>query len=142
LISGFSLIIIFRAYYCGIENKLLEDIVMNTKHKNWVNWHEYFPSDHADNYDFGSTPILEKFAFLLLKQAGLMKKIPISIEENRLFLAIPLALGISSNAIAIVKLAKDNFGNEIYLIARSLIERLITLYYLQSCDDHELDNYF
>lgn len=56
-------------------------------------------------------------------------------------MALPLALGISSNAIAIVKLAKENYGNEIYPIARSLIERLITLYYIQSCDELELNNY-
>lgn len=114
---------------------------MDTRKSNWVNWHEYMPNEEAENYDFGSTPIIEKFAFLLLNQAGLMKKKPISLEAKRLFLAIPLALGISSNAIAIVKLAKENYGNEIYPIARSLIERLITLYYLQSCDEPELDNY-
>jgi hypothetical protein len=113
----------------------------NKRKNNWVNWHEYMPNEEAENYDFGSTPIVEKFAFLLLNHAELMKKIPISLESKRLFLATPLALGISSNAIAIVKLAKESHGNEIYPIARSLIERLINLYYIQSCDEVELDNY-
>ena len=50
-------------------------------------------------------------------------------------------MGISSNAQAIVELAKKNFGNEVYPIARGLIERIITFFYIQFCDENELANY-
>jgi hypothetical protein len=114
---------------------------MQVGNKNWVNWHEFMPKEDADNFDFGSAAVVSKLAFLLGKQALIMEKIPISLEENRLDLARPLLLGISSNALAIIKLAKDNFGNEVYPIARSLLERIITFYYLQSCSEPELGNY-
>jgi hypothetical protein len=115
---------------------------MQADNKNWVNWHEFMPKEEADNFDFGSTAVVSKLAFLLVKQAGIMgMKIPISLGENRLDLARPLLCGISSNALAIVNLAKNSFGNEIYPIARSLIERIITFYYLQSCSESELENY-
>jgi hypothetical protein len=114
---------------------------MQINKENWVNWHEFMPKEDADNFDFGSAAVVYKLAFLLGKQALIMERIPISLGQNRLDLSRPLLLGISSNAQAIIKLAKDNFGNEVYPIARSLIERIITFYYLQSCDQSELDNY-
>jgi hypothetical protein len=107
----------------------------------WVNWHDYMPKEDADNFDFGSGAVVSKLAFLLGNQALIMGKLPIELSEHRLDLARPLLMGISSNAMAIVKLARENCGNEVYPIARSLLERIITFYYLQSCPEPELENY-
>jgi len=108
---------------------------------NWVNWHDYMPEKEANDYTFGSAATISKFAFLLAKQATIMEKLPVDLEGDRLSLARPLLMGISSNALAIVNLARNNFGNEIYPISRCLIERIITFYYLQYCDDEERINY-
>jgi hypothetical protein len=115
---------------------------MVSNSEDWVNWRDYMPENVANNYDFGSVPIVEKFAFLLGKQALLIdKEIPVSIDQNRLAIARPILMGISSNAIASIKLAQRSFGNEVYPILRSLIERIITFYYLQVCDENELKSY-
>ena len=109
--------------------------------KNWVDWHEYMSREKADNYEFASAPVVEKFAFLLGRQSGIMDKIPVSVESKRLSATRPLLMGIASNAIAAIKLALQNFGNEVYPILRSLVERVITFYYLQACIESEFQNY-
>lgn len=114
---------------------------MDTSKNHWINWHEFMPAHEADNRKFGSSAVVSKFGFLLGKQALLMNEIPFSLESKRLSLARSLLMGISSNALAIIQLAKHNFGNEVYPIARSLLERVITFYYLQFCDEQEIQNY-
>lgn len=114
---------------------------MKDKNRKCVDWNKYMPKEKADDYTFGSVAVVEKFAFLLGKQAMIMDKIPFSMESERLDATKPLLMGIASNTMAIIELAQQNFGNEIYPILRSLIERIITFYYLQSCDVSEFENY-
>ena len=114
---------------------------MNVKNPNWIDWREYMPEEKANTHEFGSVAVLEKFTFLLLNQAAFVDMVPVSTELRRVDLARPLLMGIRGNAHAAVKLAKENFGNEVYPLLRSLIERIVTFYYLQFCDESELNNY-
>ena len=114
---------------------------MSAENSKWIDWREYMPEDAANNYEFGSIPVLQKFAFLLLKQAALLERVPVSTESRRVDLARALLMGISGNAQAAVRLAKESFANEVYPILRSLVERIVTFYYLQSCDESELQDY-
>jgi hypothetical protein len=114
---------------------------MENERLGWIDWQEYLPEKEANDYRFGSSALVSKFAFLLAKQAFLMGEIPFDLGSHRLDVARPLLMGISSNANAVVKLAKENFGNEVYPIARCLIERIVTFYYLQYCNDADLKNY-
>ena len=115
--------------------------MMKESSENWVDWHDCMAKDEADDFEFGSPAVVSKFAFLLAKQAAIMDTIPVSLGSDRLDVAKPLLMGISSNALAIVNLARNNFGNEVYPITRCLIERLITFYYLQFCDKSEISDY-
>ena len=70
-----------------------------------------------------------------------MQDIHLASASERLSSSLPLLVGISSNALSIIQLAKENFGNEVYPISRCLIERIITFYYIQYCSDSEFQNY-
>lgn len=114
---------------------------MDEDSKNWFKWKDYFPPEEAANFELGSSTLVSKFSFLLTKQAFILESILPSLETPRLALTVPLLMGISSNAKVIITLAGKNFGNEIYAISRSLIERLITFYFLQCCSESEINDY-
>jgi hypothetical protein len=90
---------------------------------------------------FVSTQALEQLARLFERQTQILSKIPISTSVERIDLGIPLIQGVYSNAKAIILLARNNFGNEVYVVLRSLLERVITFFYLQACDKGELSKY-
>lgn len=110
-------------------------------HTNWVDWNEFMPPEKADDYTFGSFTVLEKFMFLLGKQALILKGITMPDDPKRIVAAYPLIIGMESNARAVIKLAQKGFVNETYPIFRSLFEKIVTFYYLQVCDDDEFKNY-
>jgi hypothetical protein len=54
---------------------------------------------------------------------------------------MPLVGGTASHAKACVALVATGVGNEVFVLYRSFLERLITFYYLQACDQEEYDRY-
>ena len=62
-------------------------------------------------------------------------------HDKRIVVVLPIYDGIVSNLESIRILIENQKCNEAYVIARSLIERVITFLYLQCCTDEEFDRY-
>lgn len=62
-------------------------------------------------------------------------------KNERIRSLYPVLHGIASNIHSITLLTDQNKSNDAYIIARSLVERVITFLYLQCCEDEEFDNY-
>jgi hypothetical protein len=99
------------------------------------------PPEIAAEWEFGTPGFIEKMSWLISKQAVMLQRLSSDGMKDRLSIGFPLLVGIASNAIAILRLARQNFGNEVYPLLRTLIERTLTFYYLQCCDEVELENY-
>jgi len=61
--------------------------------------------------------------------------------SERIRSSYPILHGIASNIHSIILLTAQNKSNDAYIIARALVERVITFLYLQCCDKDEFDNY-
>lgn len=61
--------------------------------------------------------------------------------DERTMATIPLKEGIASNIDAIRALTLSNHCNEMYVVSRSLLERVITYLYLHNCDEKEFKKY-
>lgn len=94
-----------------------------------------------ESFKFGSELLLAKISTLLKSQASLLDELPIECNSRRFNVARPLIMGIASNTKAVIELAQLGFGNEVYPILRSLLERIVTFYYLHVCSEEELQNY-
>ena len=84
---------------------------------------------------------VKQLSLYLIKQAELLDKTPLETGIDRLDRIRFLILSITSNARSIDLLARSSYGNEAFVIARCMLERIITFFYLQSCGDEEFSNY-
>src|SRR5690606_8134130 len=76
-----------------------------------------------------------------MKFSELLSDLPNSYSDKKLDNIIFLPWSISYNAKAIYFLGKNNFGNEVFILLRVLLEKIITFHYLQICDEDEYENY-
>ena len=102
-------------------------------------------SDTTEKSDLDNEEILATFGayILLLKD---IKKRNINIKElhkhdKRIVITLPIIDGIVSNLEVIGILIENYKTNEAFVIARSLIERIITFLYLQGCTNDEFEKY-
>jgi hypothetical protein len=114
---------------------------MSQENKEYIDWVSIMSSEDAVDFSYGSTALLDKLGILFANVAFLLDELPLDINNKKYLYARPLIVGISSNAKAVIKLARLGFWNELYPIMRSLLERIVTYYYLQYCSEEEFQNY-
>ncbi len=98
-------------------------------------------SDSSAEKKLGSIETVSYFANQLLEQTDLLSSLSIKDETDRIGNTFFLPWSIVESSKALHLLAKNNYGNEVYVLLRGLIEKIITFYYLQACSDQEFDNY-
>jgi hypothetical protein len=84
---------------------------------------------------------VEYLSSCFLKFAELLSNLPSSYTDKKLDDIIFLPWSIAHNSKAIYFLGKNNFGNEVFILLRALLEKIITFHYLQICDEDEYKNY-
>ena len=94
-----------------------------------------------ENFKFGSINVLKNLIIFVERQVDILEELPVNLPKKRIELALPLINGISSNVSALILLSKNNFGNEVCIVLRAVLEKIITFFYLQVCSDIEYDNY-
>ncbi len=114
---------------------------MTAESQEWIDWSKYLPEMEANDCKFRSVGVMKKLAFLLLKQSFVIMRIPSADVSSRFEISHPLLIGIAENAKGVVMLAREGCVNEMYMVLRSLVERIVTFYYLQFCDESERQDY-
>ena len=84
---------------------------------------------------------VEYLSTCFMNFAELLSNLPSSYSDKKLDGIIFLPWSIASNSKAIYFLGKNNFGNEVFILLRALLEKIITFHYLQICDEVEYENY-
>ena len=84
---------------------------------------------------------VEYLSTCFIKFSELLSDLPNSYSDKKLDDIIFLPRSLASHAKAIYFLGKNNFGNEVFILLRALLEKIITFHYLQICDEDEYENY-
>lgn len=94
---------------------------------------------------FGSDELTKIFSDFYIKQVGLLEQLYKDQDfyhaSGRLSEIYLLFFSLHSTGLSIAHLAKGKFLNESFILARSLIEKIINYLYLLYCDDEEYSNY-
>jgi len=114
---------------------------MSKESEEYLDWSTIMSDEDALDFSYGSSALLDKLGILFANVAFLLDKLPLDTNKKKYLYTRPLIVGISSNAKAVIKLARLGFWNELYPILRNLLERVITYYYLQFCSEEEFQNY-
>lgn len=90
---------------------------------------------------FGEDAFIERQYEIANRLGKLISNFPLCEEDERYNLATPLVMALGRDIAAINKLKGSGLGYQSLPLMRVVIERLITFYYLMSCDAEELKNY-
>ena len=107
----------------------------------YFEWEKFLPADIAADSEYGTKALVEKLSWLLSRQTVVLEELHSKMESRRLAVAGPLSMAICDSTKAAILLARNNYGNEIFPLLRSALERIITIYYLQCCHEEEFHDY-
>lgn len=91
--------------------------------------------------EYGFTDeLLEQMENFFINETFLLSSLK-ELDEVRVAKLYPLIFSLIDTSKSMVVLGKHNLINDMYMVSRSFIERLVNFLYLQVCDEEEFNRY-
>ena len=90
---------------------------------------------------FGEDAFIKRHYEIANRLGKIISSFPLCEEDERYNLATPIVMALGRDIAAMNKLKTSGLGYQSLPLMRVVIERLITFYYLMSCDSEEMENY-